>query len=206
MIRIVLGYSRNLLRQALVDLLASEPDMAVVAAVERREQLLAVATESQPDVLVVDLSLAGLDTGPAADLPRNLTRVAATTRTLLIVDEEVSPGLGRTLVQLAPRVGLLTIDAMACDLLEGVRKVSRGELVLDPVLMVRALKAGATRLTPRETDVLRHARQGGTAKEIARDLHLSTGTVRNYLSRALNKTGARTRIEAVRIAQDQGWI
>jgi two-component system response regulator DesR len=84
--------------------------------------------------------------------------------------------------------------------------VHAGLRVVDPVLAAETLTSGDSPLTPRETDLLRAAREGGTVADLARVLHLSEGTVRNYLSSAMGKTGARTRAEAVRIAEESGWL
>lgn len=100
----------------------------------------------------------------------------------------------------------LVKDAPAGQLAEAVRRVLRGEKVIDPVLAAAALSEGADPLTPRERDVLRAAADGSLNADIARRLHLSEGTVRNYLSTAIQKTAARNRAEAVRIALERGWL
>ncbi len=178
--------------------------MAVVAEPARGEQVLAVATQVRPDVAVLDFSLPG--GVPIGELSRTLCRTLPTCRTLIVIDRRSCAGIGRSLARLAPRVGLLGTESTPPDLIDGVRRLVRGESVLDPELAVAALRSVETVLTDRECEVLRQARLGATAKEIAKSLCLSTGTVRNYLSRVLAKTGARTRIEAIRIAQDAGWI
>jgi len=203
-IRILLGYRGALSRGALATVLAAEPDMVVVAEPARGEQVLAVAMQVRPDVAVLDFALPG---GVAVgELSRTLCRTLPSCSTLIVIDRRSCAGIGRSLARLAPRVGLLGTESTPADLVDGVRSLVRGEPVLDAELAVAALRSVETVLTDRECEVLRQARLGATAKEIAKSLCLSTGTVRNYLSRVLAKTGARTRIEAIRIAQEAGWI
>ncbi|MDN5853843.1 MAG: response regulator transcription factor, partial [Actinomycetia bacterium] len=102
--------------------------------------------------------------------------------------------------------GFVVKDTPARQLADAVRRVHAGMRVVDPQLAADSLVQGSTPLTERETDVLRAARDGGTVADIARHLHLSDGTVRNHLSSAIGKTGARTRAEAVRIADENGWL
>jgi two-component system, NarL family, response regulator DesR len=125
---------------------------------------------------------------------------------LVLVDREQVLGASLQLARQAPRVGLIATDASPAELVDAVRHIARGEPVLDAGLAVAALTAEVNPLTGREQEVLQLASTGATTREIARRLSLSTGTVRNYLSRILAKTEARTRIEAVRIAQEAGWI
>jgi two-component system response regulator DesR len=106
----------------------------------------------------------------------------------------------------AGAAGFVVKDTPATQLADAVRRVHQGLRVVDPSLAAETLVAGTSPLTARETDVLRAARSGGTVADIARELHLSEGTVRNHLSSAIGKTGARTRAEAARIAVDNGWL
>jgi two-component system, NarL family, response regulator DesR len=125
---------------------------------------------------------------------------------LIVIDPRSSVAASRHLLRLAPRVGLVSLDATPADLVDNVRRLARGEPVLDPDLAMAALQSHKAVLTERECEVLRLARFGATAKEIATSLCLSTGTVRNYLSKILTKLEARTRIEAIHKAQEAGWI
>jgi two-component system response regulator DesR len=102
--------------------------------------------------------------------------------------------------------GFIVKDAPAETLADGIRRVARGERVIDPDLVAAALETGATPLTERETDVLRAAESGLPTEQIAARLSLSPATVRNYLSNAINKVGGRNRIDAIRIARDAGWL
>jgi two-component system response regulator DesR len=125
---------------------------------------------------------------------------------LLVLDRCEPAGPGVAMARLAPRVGLIATEASPAQLIEGVRRMARGEPVLDIELAVAALTAKGSPLTERERQILRLAADGTPVKEIAAQLFLCDGTVRNYLSRIVTKTGARTRIEAIRIAQEAGWI
>lgn len=204
MIRIVLGYRGALVRGALAALLSGQDDMTVVATLSHGDDVVPVATKERPDVMVLDYTLPGAVT--VSQVCRALCRTLPTTRVLALLDRRSSAGVGRSLARLAPRVGLIGTESGPETLVDGVRRLARGEAVLDADLAMAAMRSVETVLTERECDVLRIAREGATAKEIASSLSLSTGTVRNYLSRAIAKTGARTRIEAVRIAHDAGWI
>lgn len=178
--------------------------MEVVAELAQGEQVVPAALRERPHVAVLDLQLGG---GVAVrELCGTLCRVLPGIRVLTVLDRRSGAGVGRSLARLVPRVGLIGTDAAPADLVDGVRRLVRGEPVLDVTLAMAALNSVESTLTDRECQVLLLARRGATAKEIAANLCLSTGTVRNYLSRVLNKTGARTRIEAIRIAQDAGWI
>ncbi|MFF3254483.1 ATP-binding cassette domain-containing protein [Actinacidiphila glaucinigra] len=151
--------------------------------------------------------------GTAAEMPGAMTGLdaAAAVRAALpqvrvvIVTTFGRPGYLRRAME-AGADAFLVKDAPAGQLAEAVRRVLRGEKVIDPVLAAAALSEGADPLTPRERDVLRAAADGSLNADIARRLHLSEGTVRNYLSTAIQKTAARNRAEAVRIALERGWL
>jgi two-component system response regulator DesR len=124
---------------------------------------------------------------------------------VLIVTTFGRPGYLRRAME-AGASGFVVKDTPARQLAEAVRRVHAGLRVLDPALAEESLVSGATPLTARETEVLRAARDHGTVADIAGVLHLSEGTVRNHLSAAIGKTGARNRTEAVRTAEQQGWL
>jgi two-component system response regulator DesR len=203
-IQVLLGQRGTLFRGALATVLSAEPDLTVVAELDRADDILSIAAREQPDVAVLDASLPGPVT--VGELCPALCQSLPACGVLILLDRPASAGLGRSLARLAPRVGFIGIETSTGDLVEGVRQLARGEPVLDAELAVAALTAGESPLTDREREVLRLAVDGTPPNEIARALFLSTGTVRNYLSRILAKTGGRTRIEAIRIAQDAGWI
>jgi two-component system, NarL family, response regulator DesR len=123
----------------------------------------------------------------------------------LIVTTFGRPGYLRRAME-AGASGFVVKDTPAGQLADAVRRVASGMRVVDPALAAESLASGASPLTQRETEVLRVARQGGTINEIARALHLSEGTVRNHLSSAIGKTGARNRSDAAAVAGDQGWL
>jgi two-component system response regulator DesR len=203
-IQVLLGQRGTLFRGALATVLSAEPDLTVVAELDRADDILPIATRERPDVALLDASLPGPVT--VGELCPALCQSLPACGVLILLDRPASAALGRALARLAPRVGFIGIETSTGDLVEGVRQVARGEPVLDAQLAVAALTAGESPLTDREREVLRLAVDGTPPSEIAQALFLSTGTVRNYLSRILAKTGARTRIEAIRIAQDAGWI
>jgi len=199
-IRILLGHNGALLRGALAALISAEPDLEVVAQLARTGDVPAAIARERPQVAILDYLLPGNAT--VSELCRTLPDCAV----LVVLDPQLSAGAGRSLAQLAPRVGLIGTEASPAELVYGVRQLARGEPVLDPALAVAALTAGDNPLTERECEVLRLVVEGAPAKEIAKKLELNVGTVRNYLSRILAKTGARTHVDAVRIAQEAGWI
>ncbi|HEU4422736.1 MAG TPA: response regulator transcription factor [Pilimelia sp.] len=200
----MLGHGGRLVREAFVALLAREPDLDVVAQSANADGLLAAVSLRRPTVVLVDGALPS--PVPAAELCAALVAAQPGCGVLVVLDHQSCAGTGAALARLAPRVGLIATDASAAGLVEGVRRLARGQPVLDAEVAVAALTAGANPLTERERDVLRLAVDGAPTKEIARKLFLSAGTVRNYISRAVAKTGGRSRIEAIRLAQEAGWI
>jgi two-component system, NarL family, response regulator DesR len=189
MIRLLLADDQELIRSALAALLALEDDFEVVASVGRGDEVVAAAVAHQPDVALLDVEMPGIDGIAAA-------RVLA---------QEV-PGCRSLILTTFGRPGYLVKDAPAEQLADAIRRVAAGERVVDPALAAETLTNGASLLTARERDVLVAARPGATVADIAGKLFLSEGTVRNYLSAAIAKTGARNRAEAVRRADDQGWL
>ncbi|MFC0627016.1 response regulator transcription factor [Kribbella deserti] len=187
------------MRGALAAVLSRETDLTVVAELERADDVL--TSNRGPHVVILDPLLPG-DIG----IEELCRRLAGPGVLILLERDEASSPLALALLRQAPRVGLLATDATPDDLVEAVRQVATGKPVLDIELAMAALRAGDNPLTDREAEVLRMVRTGATAPEIARALCLSAGTVRNYLSRILSKTGARSRIDAIRKAQDAGWI
>lgn len=202
MIRIVLGQRRILWRTALAALLAQEPAFLVVGQMGDFDELAESVEADAADVVVLDVE--GLAMSEAEALCEKLCASSDYLKVLTLVER--SAGIYAGLCRLAPRVGLLATESSAAQLFDGILRLVSGEPVLDPGLAVAALNAGSNPLTDREREVLGKAVDGRPAKVIAAELFLSTGTVRNYLSRAITKTGARSRFEAVRIARDAGWI
>ncbi|MEV7956271.1 response regulator [Streptomyces sp. NPDC058316] len=201
MIRLLLAEDQSMVREALAALLGLEPDIEVVAQVARGDEVLAAAHEHRIDVALLDIEMPGM-TGidAAAALRRELPAVK-----VVVVTTFGRPGYLRRAME-SGADAFLVKDAPASQLAAAVRKVLAGERVIDPTLAAAALADGASPLTDRERDVLRTAADGSTNAEIAAVLHLSQGTVRNYLSMAIQKMAARNRAEAVRIAREKGWL
>ncbi|MED7930468.1 response regulator transcription factor [Nonomuraea sp. LP-02] len=201
MIRVLIAEDMRILRDTLVALLELEDDLKVVAALSSGEDVVPAALEHRPDVAVIDIDLPGSDgLTAAAELRRRLPQC----HTLILT------GLGRpgTLRRaLAAQVsGFLVKDAPAQELLDAVRRVAKGERVIDTKLALAALETTESPLSPREAEVLRRHANGASAAEIAVEVHLTYGTVRNYLASAVTKLGARNRVDAARIADEAGWL
>ncbi len=201
MIRVLIAEDMHLIRGALVALLSLEDDLEVVAELDRGDQILPTALATRPDVAVVDIDLPGLDGLTAAE---QLHQRLPECRTLVLTGLS-QPGHLLRALKVHVR-GFIVKDAPAQTLADGIRRVARGERVIDPELVAAALETGSTPLTDREADVLRAAETGIPTDQIADRLALSPATVRNYLSNAISKVGGRNRIDAIRIARDAGWL
>lgn len=201
MIRVLLAEDQSMVREALAALLSLEDDLTVVAQAARGDEVVPAAREHAVDVALLDIEMPGLSGLDAAAA----LRAACPGVKIVILTTFGRPGYLRRAME-AGADAFLVKDAPAARLAEAVRRVLRGERVIDPVLAAAALADGASPLTEREREVLRTAADGATNAEIADALHLSQGTVRNYLSLAIQKTGARNRAEAVRTARDKGWL
>jgi two-component system, NarL family, response regulator DesR len=201
MIRVLLADDQSLVRGALAALLSLEPDLSVVAEVGRGDEVVAAARASRADVALLDVEMPGLDGIAAAAALRSeapQVRVA-------ILTTFGRPGYLRRAME-AGALGFVVKDAPAGELAEAVRRVAAGLRVVDPTLAAATLAGGSSPLTARERDVLVAARDGATVADIAGRLFLSEGTVRNYLSAAITKTNTRNRVEALRTAEDNGWL
>ncbi|HEY0531384.1 MAG TPA: response regulator transcription factor [Actinoplanes sp.] len=201
MIKLLLADDQALVRGAMAALLDMEPDLKVVAEVGRGDEVAEAARAHDVDVALLDVEMPGMDGVAAA---RELHRVLPQCRVLMVTTFGRAGYLRQAMA--AGASGFIVKDTPARQLADAVRRVHEGLRVVDPALAAQSLAQGDSPLTERETDVLRSARDGGTVADIARDLHLSEGTVRNHLSSAIGKTGARTRAEAVRLAVDNGWL
>jgi two-component system response regulator DesR len=201
-IRILLAEDQAMIREALATLLNLEPDMSVVGQVGRGDEVVAaVDALGGVDVALLDIEMPGLDGLTAAALLRSRhpeTKV-------VVLTTFGRPGFLRRAME-AGAAAFMVKDAPAARLAEAVRRVLAGERVIDPDLAAAALADGINPLTSRERDVLAASADGSVNAEIAVKLSLSEGTVRNYLSACIQKTGARNRAEAVRIAQEKGWL
>lgn len=208
MIRTLLAQNGALIRGALAFVLDAEDDIDVVAEIGRFDDLVDTALRHRPHVTVLDLDLVPVLPGrSSADLPGlwALHRMLAGSNVLVLAEARQALVLEPMMASQQPGLSFLAKDGPPERLVAAVRKVADGELMLDPELVVSALRTHSP-LTPREAQVLSVAAEGVPVQEVADRLALSPGTVRNHLSRVIGKTGARTRIEAVRIAQDAGWI
>ena len=200
-ITLLLADDQALVRGALAALLDLEPDLHVVAEVGSGDAVVAAATEHEPDVALLDVEMPGMD---GIEATRALKAARPQTR-VLIVTTFGRPGYLRRALQ-AGADGFVVKDTPAKQLADAVRRVHAGLRVVDPALAADSLATGESPLTSRESDVLRAARDGSSVAAIAGRLFLSEGTVRNHLSAAIGKTGSSNRAEAVRTADQNGWL
>lgn len=201
MIRVLIAEDQSLVRGALRALLELEDDVEVVAEVGRGDAVVEAALEHRPDVALLDIEMPGADGIEAA---RALAAAVPDCRAVILTTFG-RPGFLRRAMEVGA-AGFLVKDAPVAELAQGIRAVMAGERVIDRDLAAAALALGATPLSAREADVLRAGADGATVADIAGRLFLSEGTVRNYLSSAIGKTGARTRVEAARVAAEKGWL
>ena len=201
MIRVLIAEDAHLVRGALVALISLEPDLEVVAEVDRGDDVLAAVGSSQADVALLDIDLPGVDGLTAA---QQLHEQIPTCRTLVVTGLS-QPGHLLRALQAHVR-GFMLKDAPADKLADAIRRVAAGERVVDPDLVAAALETGTSPLTAREADVLHLSETGVSTEQIAATLYLSPATVRNYLSNAIAKLNARSRIDAIRIARQAGWL
>ena len=220
-IRVLVADDQAMIRGALASLLDLEPDIEVVAqASNGREAVEALAPATRGtgkggagedggghdgsgavDVAVLDIEMPVMDGITATETIR---RRFPATRVLMVTTFGRPGYLQRALD--AGATGFMVKDAPVDQLADAVRRVAKGLRVVDPTLAVETLSRGTSPLTERESDVLRAVSTGGTIADIAREMRLSQGTVRNHVSSAMLKTEARTRAEAVRIATESGWL
>jgi two-component system, NarL family, response regulator DesR len=200
-ITVLLAEDQGMMRGALALLLGMEEDIEVVAQVSSGDEVVPAALAARPDVALLDIEMpgrSGLDV--AAELRDRLPSCR-----VLILTTFGRPGYLRRAMEAGAR-GFLVKDGPVEELAGAIRRVLRGELVVDPELAAAALSAGPNPLTEREREVLAAAADGATVADIAARLHLSESTVRNYLSSSIGKTGTRNRIEAARVARHNGWL
>lgn len=201
MIRVLVAEDMRLLRETLVASLELESDIEVVAALGDGESIVSEAISTRAEVAVLDIDL------PVVD---GLTAAAALRRhrpdcAVLILTVHATPGHLKRAMEIGVS-GLVLKDTPRTELIQAVRTVAAGGQVLSPALAMTALRTPANPLTPREAEVLRCLAEGRNPKEIATHLHLSYGTVRNYLASAVTKLQARNRVDALRLAKASGWL
>jgi two-component system response regulator DesR len=200
-IRVLLAEDQAMVRGALRALLALEDDIQVVGEVARADEVVAAAMANRPDVALMDIEMPGGDgISAAAALHEALPQCRS-----LILTTFGKPGFLRRAMNTGT-YGFLLKDAPPEQLALAIRRTARGERVVDPGLAALALSEGTSPLTERERQVLAATDRGADLDEIARTLFLSHGTVRNHLSNAIQKLGARNRSDAARMAESKGWL
>ncbi|MGO9337204.1 MAG: DNA-binding response regulator [Terracidiphilus sp.] len=200
-IRVLLAEDQTMLRGALAALLDLEADISVIAQASNGREALKLALQCAPDVIVTDIEMperTGLDV--AADL-----KLAESKARVIILTTFARPGYLRRALDAGAR-GYLLKDRPASELAQAIRRVHAGLRAVDPALAAEAWGADEDPLSDRQRQILQQAGEGRSTTEIAADLHLSEGTVRNYLSEAIARLGAANRIDAARIARSRGWL
>ena len=200
-IRVLLVEDQTMLRGALAALLSLEPDITVVAEAANGNEALKLIQQHAPDIVVSDIEMpqrTGLELATALNEAESRSRV-------IILTTFARPGYLRRALDAGAR-GYLLKERPASELAEAIRKVHAGLRAIDPALAAEAWAADPDPLSDRERQILQRAGDGRTSAEIAADLHLSEGTVRNYLSEAITKLGATNRTDAARIARSRGWL
>jgi two-component system, NarL family, response regulator DesR len=200
-IRTLIAMQPTLIRAGLASLLSCADDIEIVAEVARGDQVVRVAQGLVPDVAVLGAALPGTDGFAVAVL----LHAALPSCHSLIIGEWSDPSVVWRVVA-AHATGFVAREARPDYITEAIKRAARGRKVMDPDLAFAALNAARNPLTSREIDALRIAAEGATTAEIAERLYVSVGTVRNYLSRSITKTGARNRVDAIRIASGSGWL
>ncbi len=201
MIRVMIVEDIDLVRGALAAVLSHESDIEVVAQLAASDDVLGAGRLHRPDVTVIGV----VRCDPAGlRVARELYQQRPEHQVLVLTPQRTAEALRHVLA--AGLRGFLDNDAPPSQLVESVRLVATGEWVIDPVLAAATLHQASNPLSARQRDVLRLAAAGMPAAEIARQLYLSPGTVRNYLSAAIRRTGARNLLEAVRYAEQAGWL
>jgi len=201
MIRVLLAEDQAMVRGALAALLVLEGDIDIVAEAGRGDEVLPAALDTRPDVALLDIEMPGCDGITAA----GLLHAQLPSCKVLILTTFGRPGYLRQAME-SGVVGFLLKDSPATELATAIRRAVAGERIVDPNLAMAALSEGNNPLTERERMVLAAATHGASIAEIASSLALSEGTVRNYLSVAIQKLGAHNRIEAAHIAEQKGWL
>jgi two-component system, NarL family, response regulator DesR len=201
MVRVMLAEDMNIVRAAIIALLDLEGDIDVVADTDSGGEILRICHEHKPDVAIIDVGLPKLDGISAATA---LSRELPGVRPLLLTGL-ARPGTLRKALE-AKVCGIVMKDAAPRELATAIRAVAAGRRYIDGQLALSAWESWDCPLTNRELEVLQAAADGCEAEEIASVVHLTTGTVRNYLTACVTKLSARNRIDAIRIAREVGWL
>jgi len=200
-IRVLLAEDQTMVRGALAALLELEPDIQVIAQAANGREAERLTRETKPDVVVTDIEMpewTGLEFAAAL-------KESGSKASVIILTTFARPGYLRRALDAGAR-GYLLKDRPASELAQAIRRVHIGLRVIDPELAAEAWNAEADPLNDRERQILQRAGDGRTSAEIAADLRLSEGTVRNYLSEVIAKLGAANRVDAARIARQRGWL
>jgi two-component system, NarL family, response regulator DesR len=200
-IRVLMAEDQGMVRGALAALLELEADIEVVGQVGRGDEVVAAALEVRPDVALLDIEMPGAS---GLDAAEELAGVLPECK-ILILTTFGRPGYLRRAME-GGAAGFVLKDAPASELVRAIRRALAGERIVDPGLAAAALSQGESPLTPREREVLAASRRYATVAELAAGIFLSHGTVRNHLSSVMQKLDARNRADAVRIAEENGWI
>jgi two-component system response regulator DesR len=201
MIRILIAEDQAMVREAIAGLLDLEDDFEVVAQVGRGDEVLAAADACAPDVALLDIEMPGAS---GLDVLGRLAAQRPGCR-ILILTTFGRPGYLRRAME-GGAAGFLLKDAPIAELSSAIRRAMAGERIVDPGLAAAALSEGPSPLTEREQEVLAASREHATVAQLAAALALSHGTTRNHLSAIMGKLGAHSRIEALRIAEERGWL
>lgn len=205
-IRVLLAEDQTMLRGALAALLELESDISVIANAPNGREALRLARQHAPDIVITDIEMpemTGLEL--AAALKDSAPSAGAKPPRIIILTTFARAGYLRRALDAGAR-GYLLKDSPASELAEAIRRVHAGLRAVDPALAAEAWNAEDDPLTDRERQILQRAGDGRTSADIAAELHLSEGTVRNYLSEAIAKLGAANRVDAARIARSRGWL
>jgi two-component system response regulator DesR len=200
-IRILLAEDQAMVRGAIAALLDLEDDLQVVAEIGTGDAVVPTALQTNPDIALLDIEMPGMDGLEAA----RALHEALPSCTTLILTTFGRPGFLRRALQ-AGAAGFLVKDGPAGELAAAIRRALAGERVIDAGLAAAALAEGPSPLSAREREVLAATADGSTVADVAGRLFLSEGTVRNYLSAAIQKVGARNRVEAINTAREKGWL
>ncbi len=200
-IRVLLAEDQTMLRGALASLLSLEPDITIVGQAANGREAFRLARDLAPDVIVTDIEMPEM-TG--LELAASLKQAESKAR-VVILTTFARPGYLRRALDAGAR-GYLLKERPASELAEAIRRVHSGLRAVDPALAAEAWAADEDPLSDRERHILQRAGDGRSSADIATELHLSEGTVRNYLSEAIAKLGATNRIDAARIARSKGWL
>lgn len=200
-IRLLLADDQALVRGALSALLGRERDLEVVAEVERGDEVVEAAIANSVDVALLDVEMPGMD---GIEVARDLKALAPNVRSLIVTTFGRPGYLQRALD--AGASGFVVKDTPASELADAVRRVHQGLRVVDPALATESLIEGSNPLTDREQEALRLVLDGRPVSQVADQMSLSTGTVRNHLSNAAAKTAGESSVQAAVIARDRGWL